>query len=186
MTIQFIDQVLNIAISSLVYGSEIWLAYVFSLFVATHQLESLKQPAERKTQRVSSTAATARLASPSQKEIKPPSIETKVTVSRKTTAKKTASRTKRPEARPVDISPVSQVRPPLQQQQITCEPVNWKKWKVNDLRRASIARACNVKSTPVGSRRKLTKADLIAQYEQNLKRMTKQPPVRLQKQAQTA
>ena len=185
MTIQFIDQVLNIAISSLVYGSEIWLAYAFSRFVATHELESLKQPAERK-QRVSSTAATARLASPSQKEIKPPTIETEGTASRKTTAKKTAPRTKQPEARPAAISPVPQVRPPLQQPQITCEPVNWKKWKVNDLRRASIARACNVKSTPVGSRRKLTKADLIAQYEQNLKRMTKQPPARLQKQAQTA
>ena len=186
MTIQFIDQVLNIAISSLVYGSEIWLAYVFSLFVATHQLESLKQPAERKTQRVSSTADSVRSSKLSQQEIEPQAIETQVTAPGKVTAKETASKTKQQVALSAAVSPASQVCPPIQQQQITCEPVNWKKWKVDDLRKASIARACNVKSTPVGSRRKLTKADLIAQYEQNLKRMTKQPSARLKKQAQTA
>ena len=55
---------------------------------------------------------------------------------------------------------------------IVCEPVNWKKWKVGELRQASITSVCGVRTTPIGSKRKLKKADLIAQYEQNLKRMT--------------
>lgn len=62
--------------------------------------------------------------------------------------------------------------------EITCEPVNWKKWRVADLRKASIARVCGVRTRPIGSKRNLPKADLIAQYEQQLKRMTKPAPKR--------
>ncbi|MEM6868773.1 MAG: hypothetical protein AAF528_10375 [Cyanobacteria bacterium P01_C01_bin.121] len=59
--------------------------------------------------------------------------------------------------------------------EIVCEPVNWKKWKVADLRKASIAKICGVRTRPIGSRRHLPKADLIAQYEQQLKRLTQTP-----------
>ena len=59
--------------------------------------------------------------------------------------------------------------------EIVCEPVNWKKWKVADLRKASIAKICGVRTRPIGSRRNLPKADLIAQYEQQLKRLTQKP-----------
>ncbi len=59
--------------------------------------------------------------------------------------------------------------------EIICEPVNWKNWKVGDLRKASIAKTCGVRTRPIGSRRNLSKADLIAQYEQQLKRFTKAP-----------
>ena len=163
MTIKFVDQVLNITISSLIYGTEIWFAWAFSLYVATHQLER-SEPAQK-----SHPAATpAPSASFSQKEASKAS-QPKAIVPKETTIKVPS---------PTPAHP--------QVQQITCEPVNWKKWKVNDLRKASIARVCGVKSTPVGSRRKLSKADLIAQYEQNLKRMTKRPPASSQKQAQIA
>ena len=59
---------------------------------------------------------------------------------------------------------------------IVCEPVDWKKWKVADLRKASIANICGVRTRPIGSRRNLPKADLIAQYKQQLKRLTKAQP----------
>lgn len=59
--------------------------------------------------------------------------------------------------------------------EIVCEPVNWKVWKVSDLRKADIAETCRVRTHSIGSSRKLSKADLIAQYEQQLKRFAKLP-----------
>ena len=56
---------------------------------------------------------------------------------------------------------------------IVCEPVDWKKWRVADLRKASLAKTCGVRTRPIGSKRNLLKADLIAQYEQQLKRFTR-------------
>lgn len=167
MTIKFIDQVLDIAISTLVYGSEIWFAYAFSLYVATHELETSKKVADKNLEPLSTAAAADFSEIIKKKETKP-----KVKVAIKSEA--TAPQAKSPTVLPPIVLPVASPR--LVVQQISCEPVNWKKWKVDDLRKVSIARACGVKSTPVGSRRKLTKADLIAQYEQNLKRMTKRSP----------
>ncbi len=165
MTIKFIDQVLNIAISTLIYGSEIWFAYAFSLYVATHELKTPKKVVAKSVEQLSGAAATDFSEIVREKETEP-----RVVIKSKA-APKTKSPTLSPAAAPVASSRSAT-------QQIACEPVNWKKWKVDDLRKASIARACGVKSTPVGSRRKLTKADLIAQYEQNLKRMTKRSPAR--------
>lgn len=169
MTIKFIDQVLNIAISTLIYGSEIWFAYAFSLYVATHELKTSKKVADKNLEPLSTAAAAADFL----EIIKKKETEPKVKVAIKSEA--TASQAKSPIVLPA-ATPVA--APRLFVEQISCEPVNWKKWKVDDLRKVSIARACGVKSTPVGSRRKLTKADLIAQYEQNLKRMTKRSPAR--------
>ncbi|MFK8182476.1 MAG: hypothetical protein AB8B99_03820 [Phormidesmis sp.] len=67
---------------------------------------------------------------------------------------------------------------PSPTQTLVCEPVNWKLWKVADLRKASVAKACGVRTRPIGSRRNLLKADLIAQYKQNLKRLTKPAPMK--------
>lgn len=67
---------------------------------------------------------------------------------------------------------------PSTETDIVCEPVNWKLWRVADLRKASVAKACGVRTRPIGSRRNLLKADLIAQYQQNLKRLTKPAPVK--------
>ncbi|MEO1395501.1 MAG: hypothetical protein AAFV90_21575 [Cyanobacteria bacterium J06634_5] len=69
---------------------------------------------------------------------------------------------------------------------ISCEPVNWKQWKVGDLRKASIYKACGVRIRPIGSRRNLPKADLIAQYEQNLKRLTRLPSSAVVEQSKSA
>lgn len=59
--------------------------------------------------------------------------------------------------------------------EIVCEPVDWKMWKASDLRKTTIAKTCGVRTRPVGSSRNLSKADLIAQYEQQLKRFTQHP-----------
>lgn len=87
----------------------------------------------------------------------------------------------KPVAEPVEV--MSEVLPELvpvvqavEAPLITCQPVSWKKWKVGELRQANITHVCGVRISPIGSSRKLTKADLIAQYEQNLKRMTYEPP----------
>lgn len=94
-------------------------------------------------------------------------------VSQKAASKKAVSKTK-------TVPPVI-VRP-----KIVCEPVDWKRWKVGDLRKASTYKACGVRIRPIGSRRNLPKMDLIAQYEQNLKRLTKKPPLLTVKHDKTA
>ncbi|EDX86556.1 hypothetical protein S7335_4261 [Synechococcus sp. PCC 7335] len=66
---------------------------------------------------------------------------------------------------------------PAEFAQIVCEPVDWKQWKVSDLRKASVAKTCGVRTRPIGSRRNLPKPDLIAQYKQQLKRLTKVPTI---------
>ncbi len=58
--------------------------------------------------------------------------------------------------------------PPVVAHAIACEPINWKQWKVADLRQASLAKSFGVSTRVEGSRRNLPKADLIAQYEENL------------------
>ena len=77
-----------------------------------------------------------------------------------------------PAAKPIVLPASTCAVEPIE---ITCEPVNWKSWKVGDLRKANIAQTCGVRIRPIGSRRNLPKADLIAQYEQQLKRFTKAP-----------
>ncbi len=174
MTIKFIDQVLNIAISTLIYGSELWLAYAFSLFVTTHELETPKKAVDKNLKPLSAAAV------PDFSEIiKEKETEPRIVIK----AEVAAPEAKNPIVSPA-IAPVASSH--LVEQQISCEPVSWEKWKVTDLRKASIAQACGVKSTPVGSRRKLTKADLIAQYEQNLKRMTQRSPARSQEREKIA
>ncbi len=172
MTLKLIDQILTAAISLLVYGSEFWFTLAFTLYVATHNPEKqektlpvAKPPAFEKDSFIPAQAVSSRAISVSEK-----TLSTKV-FSEKSLSPKVAS--PKPLSAKISSKKISSQK--TLSQPITCEPVNWKKWKAADLRKASIAKACGVRMTPIGSRRKLTKADLIAQYEQNLKRLTRSP-----------
>ncbi len=178
MTLKLIDQVLTAAISLLVYGSEFWFTLAFTLYVVTHDSKKLektlpvaKPPAFAKNSFIPTQAVSG---------------QTRISIPEKMTSTKVFSdKSLSPKVAPQkDLFPKSLSATILSKtissqksrsQPIACEPVNWKKWKAADLRKASIAKACGVRMTPIGSRRKLTKADLIAQYEQNLKRLTRSP-----------
>ncbi len=183
MNIKLIDQILNVAIASLIYGSEIWFVCAFSLYAvdrsrkakATSVRTDLSDLSKQKTGDIQisitpSAKAEPVVIVPSQKVV----LETTPEQSIFNLSSKT----------PVKPAKVTGNRAALQA--IACEPVNWKKWKVGDLRKADIAKVCGVRSRPIGSRRALTKADLIAQYEQNLKRLTKSPPKQIVDQNMTA
>lgn len=183
MNIKLIDQILNVAIASLIYGSEIWFVCAFSLYAvdrsrkakATPVRTDLSDLSKQKTGDIQisitpSAKAEPVIVVPSQKAV----LETTPEQSIFNLSSKT----------PVKPAKVTGNRAALQA--IACEPVNWKKWKVGDLRKADIAKVCGVRSRPIGSRRALTKADLIAQYEQNLKRLTKSPPQQIVDQNMTA
>ncbi|MEM8504001.1 MAG: hypothetical protein AAF716_12710 [Cyanobacteria bacterium P01_D01_bin.1] len=146
MTIQLIDHALNVILSGLIYGSEAWIVSAFGLYVATHERPSIKLDA----------AVTK----------EPVVIADEV----RTVKKASAVKANRKANLPIPATACS-----VEAVKITCEPVNWKKWKVGDLRKANIAKTCGVRIRPIGSRRNLSKADLIAQYEQQLKRFTKAP-----------
>lgn len=138
MTLQFIDHALNLVLTGLLYGSEVWIISAFGLYVATHE-RSVTSPTAEATKTVGSVQVIS----------SPTPLSTYL-------------------ADPIEI---------------VCEPVNWKQWKVGDLRKASIAKTCGVRTRPVGSRRNLSKGDLIAQYEQQLKRFTKAPTKKAIKRA---
>lgn len=170
MTFKLIDQALTAAISLLIYGSEFWFTLAFVLYVATHDSKKLEK-----------TLPVAKLVA------KTPAFEKDsfekdsfiavqaISVSEKApSAKVFSEKSLSPKALSPKISAAKISEAPISQP-IICEPVNWKKWKAADLRKASTAKVCGVRMTPIGSRRKLTKADLIAQYEQNLKRLTRSP-----------
>ncbi len=145
MTIEFIDHALNVVLTGLFYGSETWIVSAFGLYVATH---------ERPT---------------------PSYSQKKDTVSNRSVVQTKDNTSKTTKALPIGKPPTPILTYPTEPVQITCEPINWKKWKVSDLRKANLAKICGVRTRPIGSRRNLTKTDLIAQYEQQLKRFTKSP-----------
>jgi len=224
MTLDSIDQALNVVLAGLIYGSSAWLACAFSFFV-------LSQRRKRKV------ARPMLLLAPAAEET---AVETFTAVCSEDVGTKEALWVEDEEpcieitiAQPLLIAPIAQKGLPVEQLvsgleeslieenlveeglvetglvetglveenlaeavnecvveaflgtpspssvEIVCEPVNWRKWKVADLRKASIAKICGVRTRPIGSRRNLLKADLIAQYEQQLKRLTKAPSKRL-------
>ncbi|MEL6816024.1 MAG: hypothetical protein AAFP03_14625 [Cyanobacteria bacterium J06598_3] len=235
MTIKLIDDILNIAIAGLIYGSEIWLTCAFVLYVLRAKERKTKtiglntpQPGititiEPVGTSLSQAVITQELDEQPLEEIPLEEIslqeqslkiqplevssETQpkvVTVNKanqdstpkqagmiassrldKTLPVKRLAVTQRTFPKKV-VSPNKIVSQTTVRQDIVCEPVDWKRWKVGDLRRASIYKACGVRIRPIGSRRNLPKSDLIAQYEQNLKRLTKKPPVLAVRQNQTA
>ena len=177
MTIQSVEQALDSAIALLIYGSGAWFSYSLLAFVITRP-----QKAAKRTTVEMDSVSTGSISieviprlmlkesfvetSAVEKSVKKPkeiSIETSV--------EKIAEK---PVDKPVDKpvkSPLIEV-PKHAPLPVVCEPMNWKKWKVDELRQASIAKACGVRTSPIGSSRKLKKADLVAQYEQNLRRTT--------------
>ncbi|NJM99578.1 MAG: hypothetical protein HC800_22715 [Phormidesmis sp. RL_2_1] len=196
MNFKLIDQVLDIAIASLLYGSEVWLPLAFAFYVATYDGKpdrKISGDCQSATPLVPQTPSQTTTALP----LSTPSTESPIATVEKSTVEKPAAKkpaAKKPAAKEsvLNKSTLNQsVTPKLALQQgetpnqnristtavpeMICEPVDWKKWKASDLRKASIAKICGVRMTPIGSHRKLSKADLIAQYEQNLKRFTKLP-----------
>ncbi len=188
MTIQFIDHALNAVLTGLIYGSEAWIVSAFGFYVATQEYstpsadfeavavgevgeEAIKEAVERASEAAAQVITDEKDIVQEQDFPKKSTVLEKATAGKKNTAKEP---TKAPSvAKPPPILTYS-----MEPVQITCEPVNWKKWKVGDLRKANLAHACGVRVRPVGSRRNLTKTDLIAQYEQQLKRYTKVPNTR--------
>lgn len=184
MNIKLIDQILNVAIASLIYGSEMWFVCAFSLYVVGRSKEAKTTPVRTKIRTDLSKQKTGDV----QISITPSAEAEPVIV---VSAQKAVPETT-PEQSTFNLSSKTPVQPvkvagnKAALQAIACEPVDWKKWKVGDLRKANIAKVCGVRSRPIGSRRTLTKADLIAQYEQNLKRLTKSPPKQIVDQNMTA
>lgn len=171
MTIQSIEQVLDSAIALLMYGSGAWLSYSLVAFVATRPRSAVEAMADDEMPsggsisiEVISELISTDLVAEAVEEVQTAVTSTETNSSEVVPAAKAA-------VAPVPLLPpaiVPEIVPPP----IVCEPVNWKKWKVGELRQASITKVCGVRISPIGSSRKLKKADLIAQYEQNLRRMT--------------
>lgn len=225
MTIKLIDDALNIAIASLIYGSEIWLACAFVLYVLRSkerkaktvgvtgvttpqpgititiepvetslgksvktkllqeqsvelQEQPLKVASRTQPKAIAGNKASQDSAPAKEKAITSQATNKTIAVKRLAIPQKTFPKEVIPQAKAVSQAIV--------QQDIVCESVDWKRWKVGDLRKASIYKACGVRIRPIGSRRNLPKADLIAQYEQNLKRLTRKPPLLAERQEQTA
>ncbi len=166
MIFGLIDQALNVVMTGIVYGSEMWIACAFGLYVATQDPVVQKDVHEAKTQakqKLADGSAGTPQPKPAHKinqKIKPRRAKPTVVVG----------------FEPVRSVSTQVTREPNGCESIACEPVNWKQWKVADLRRASIAQVCGVRIRPIGSPRHLPKSDLIAQYEQQLRRLTKTPP----------
>ena len=196
MTLKLIDQALTAAISLLIYGSELWFTLAFTLYVATHHHDADEKlektlPAAKTPILEKDSASPVKASSPVQSSSpvqttavseKAPYIKvsSEKVFSEKFIPSPLSSKAAAPKAHvpkslstKISAAKISSVK--TVSQPIICEPVNWKKWKAADLRKASIAKVCGVRMTPIGSRRQLTKADLIAQYEQTLKRLTRSP-----------
>ncbi|MGB7487878.1 MAG: hypothetical protein WA901_16930 [Phormidesmis sp.] len=218
MTFSLIDRALNVVMTGMVYGSELWITCAFGFFVATR--EPLREQKRASRQSVYPTVdqgkieitielPLSRAGAPEQmgaqdfsvQETVEELVQAPVQAPIKKSVQK-AMKKPRPEAsqkanRQTDQKATEQTKPGkakaatetvlepacLSQKiqevaasaPILCEPVNWKQWKVADLRKASMAKVCGVRIRPIGSRRNLSKADLIAQYEQQMRRLTKSP-----------
>lgn len=201
MTLNSIDQALNVVLTGLIYGSGTWLACAFGMHIITRRQKIkpkpvlLLAPCEADTEVKTFDQQDVPAKEESCAEDKEPSIEIIIEqplpvtfgqpvaqpVIKAVESLADAKKEEEPEEKedvtvqslpsPMEMSPAE-----VASTEIVCEPVDWKKWKVTDLRRASIAKVCGVRTRPIGSRRNLLKADLIAQYEQQLKRLTKVPP----------
>ena len=169
MTIQSIEQVLDGAIALLMYGSGTWLSYSLVTFVVTRSKDSINRRAITQTKvQLALPQANSSVVEPDLKEsFEESDSEGLISIEVTPVDRQIPMLPPAPVVQPIPVTPL-----------IVCEPVNWRKWKVGELRQASITQVCGVRTTPIGSSRKLKKADLIAQYEQNLKRMTHERPAR--------
>ena len=232
MTLDAIDQALNVAIAGLVYGSGAWFACAFGLGVTSKRRsqsaeqsagQSTSQSVSQSTKQSTSQSADASTVvmppvassfadeedepcfepsieiiieqsapaiptvktsplkqAPAEKkmveEVAAKKIADKKTLSNKIISKKLAKPALINSAVVQTEKSEAEVSVEAAYPKIICEPIDWKKWKVADLRKASIAKVCGVRTRPIGSKRNLRKVDLIAQYEQQLKRLTKVAP----------
>ena len=187
MTIQLVERVLDWAIALFMYGSGAWLSYAAIRFVVTRPKASDGTAVEERPIFEAATAGSISIevveGAGFEEEERGAIAETLLEVPLSSTEPVAESFDSDPSETEtsVEMSVDKPVTLPLlspsivsapEISPIVCEPVNWKKWKVGELRQARITSVCGVRTTPIGSKRKLKKADLIAQYEQNLKRMT--------------
>ncbi|MBE9062800.1 hypothetical protein [cf. Phormidesmis sp. LEGE 11477] len=204
MTIEFIDHALNVVLTGLLYGSEAWVIGAFGLYVATHERPTTSSATitadakntlvEENTENTVAESAIAKhtvtadlevavkgTTAEADKDVKANAekvaiqkVITQKAVAQKAATKRDArAKASLEQSTPLLTYPTESI--PTEFAPIVCEPVDWKKWKVSELRKASIAKTCGVRTRPIGSRRNLLKADLIAQYKQQLKRFTKIP-----------
>ena len=174
MTIQSVEQALDSAIALLMYGSGAWFSYSLLAFIITRPRKTVKETTVKtESSYTGSISIEVMPRLMPREESKEKSVEEWVEKPTEKSVKHSSIEVTVPAAKtpavpvPLLLPPAVPAPAPLP---IVCEPVNWKKWKVDELRQASIAEVCGVRTSPIGSSRKLKKADLIAQYEQNLKR----------------
>ncbi|MGC1309684.1 MAG: hypothetical protein WA885_20875 [Phormidesmis sp.] len=170
MNIKLIDQALTVAITGLMYSSGFSLVWAFGLHIATRE----KSVVDKGTLKQAITDTSV-----AEKPVAEKPVAEKSVAEKPVTVQNALPLTK-------PTGSIEIIVNTAEPQEITCEPVNWKKWKVADLRKASICSACGVRIKPIGSSRNLPKANLIAQYEQNLKRFTKRPQTLAVGQVKTA
>ncbi|MEL7070960.1 MAG: hypothetical protein AAGN15_20270 [Cyanobacteria bacterium J06581_3] len=188
MTLSAIDQALDFALAGILFGSVTWIAAAFSIFVVTHKrkqkrtstlaalpaarVKPMLAPASVPLLQLESASVPLLQAEPLQ--VEPLQVEPGIEIIIEQQTPKVHSSQLHSSQPPSVSAPAPKTqKPTVQKLEIVCEPVNWKKWKVADLRKASFAKSFGVRTRPIGSKRNLPKADLIAQYEQQLKRLTK-------------
>lgn len=178
MTLSAIDQALDVALAGILFGSVTWIAAAFSIFVVTHKRKQKRTstlaalPAARvKPMLAPASVPLLQLESASVPLLQPEPLQAEPSLEIIIEQQTPRVRSSQPQSVATRV-PKTQ-KPTVQRLEIVCEPVNWKKWKVADLRKASLAKSFGVRTRPIGSKRNLPKADLIAQYEQQLKRLTK-------------
>ncbi|MEL7052515.1 MAG: hypothetical protein AAGM45_12090 [Cyanobacteria bacterium J06588_5] len=178
MTLSAIDQALDVALAGILFGSVTWIAAAFSIFVVTHKRKQKRTstlaalPAARvKPMLAPASVPLLQLESASVPLLQPEPLQAEPSLEIIIEQQTPRVRSSQPQS-VATRAPKTQ-KPTVQRLEIVCEPVNWKKWKVADLRKASLAKSFGVRTRPIGSKRNLPKADLIAQYEQQLKRLTK-------------
>ncbi|MEL6937712.1 MAG: hypothetical protein AAFO84_00800 [Cyanobacteria bacterium J06598_1] len=214
MTINLIDYALNVALTGLIYGSEIWIVCAFGTYLVTHTRKSkainqnnnqkhvqkhthqpeievdcvpgieiiIEQAPTEQSVVKKSTARFAVQPPQTQHQKQQPALIPLLPTVLPLSAEKAATPPSVPAksvSMPTELVSTAIVSTAIASTEIICEPVNWKQWKVADLRKASVANVCGVRIRPIGSKRNLPKADLIAQYKQQLKRFTKQPSKRV-------
>lgn len=160
MTFNLIDQALTVAMTGLVYGSGIWIICAFGAHIVTRDVKKPVKP-PKPSKLISQTAV--------KKPVSTTASQSAFEIASNGTIEVTVEQSVLSQR----VKPV--VKPVTMPLEIVCVPVDWTKWRVADLRKASLAKVCGVRTRPIGSRRNLKKADLIAQYEQQLKRFTQVP-----------
>ena len=144
MTYETLDNFLTLAITALLYGTGLWLVAAFTIFVATHD-----NFANNNGDRLSESKPVQTQQESPQQPIE--AVE--------------------PEAAPPTQTEASD-QLSTEQIAITCEPVNYRLWKVADLRCPKLREAFGIPLRPAGQNRAYRKAELEALYRKAIESAT--------------